>query len=230
MGFILFGNYHLLYLSIIINLMKIFLLTTLLAFCTLLSIGQSKNVKKLGTNTYRASIFSDTFQFERVNNPTGKNDESWRWAACLTMVLNFNGLSVTQDQVIGFTMDPTNQVSDPAELMMAMNRATPASWGKSSHVVCEVVNVSEDALFDELSANRPMIVGLRADGGGNRAAVVVSITYSIKYSADGQETGIDPTMVAVRDPGSAGQSVQLINWGDFVKNTTVLYSFKITGK
>lgn len=210
--------------------MKILLLTSLLVFCTFSSIAQNKNIKKIGVNTYCASISTGAFEFERVNNLMGKNDESWNWAACIDMVLNFNGLSSTQEQIIDFTMSPTNQVSEPAELMMAMNRGTPASWGKPSHVVCEAVNVDEDALFDELSANRPMIVGLRSTNGGNRPAVVISITYSIKFSADGQQTGIDPTIVVVRDPGLTAQSVQIINWADFVKNTTVLYSLKIGDK
>jgi hypothetical protein len=93
-----------------------------------------------------------------------------------------------------------------------------------------VAVLDPDVIFDELAAGRPLILGTGATGMEGRAFVVTAMSYNIKFDANGQQTGITPQTVTLRDPWPTGLANRTINWTDFVTLTASLYTVKVVFK
>ncbi len=191
------------------SIMKKILSVILLALSVTLCQAQNPNITKLGNNNYKIRILPDNFRYERA--------QANNWAACMSMVLNNSGLSVSQ--------------ADAATLGSGViNAATPDTWGRAAHVFVDEANSNEDTFFDELSANRPLIVMLRSGNSDGKTNLVVAMTYSIMFDEKGNQTGITPSTVTLVDPGVGAQSQKVMTWGDFMTNVSVLYSTKVSFK
>ncbi|WP_448700735.1 hypothetical protein ACFGVR_01845 [Mucilaginibacter sp. AW1-3] len=197
--------------------MKNQLFAILLTLFTTLCYAQNPNITKLENNNYKVRILPANFRYERMSQSGDLPDNARYWAACLSMIINYNGLSVSQ--------------ADAATLGTGvLNAATPNSWGRAAHIFCDELTLDEDALFDQLSANRPLIVTLRSADGEGRANIIAAMTYTIKFNSQGEQTGITPTTVTLVDPGTSSQSQRVVNWTDFIISVNTLYSVKISFK
>lgn len=198
---------------------KLSALVTLILF-TVFTYAQNKNIIRIATNTYQVSIQISTFRFQKAMQSGGSLST---YAACLQMILDYNGFNVTQDQVLSTAPDASTK---PDDFLLNISMARTSLWGRSAHIDCNTINVNEDLIFDELSANRPIILS-RNGSSGETASIITAMSYNIRFDAGGNQTGITPVNVTVRDPASGAPSVKIINWADFSSGGNVLYSVNI---
>jgi hypothetical protein len=191
--------------------------------------AQNANIKKINPTTFSVGAYERPFRFERMTMGESLHLD---WAMCIMMVLNYNGLNVSQEQVMSLVNGtPEQPLSTPQDLMLAINRTTRRDWGvKESKTYCEVATLDPDVIFDELSAGRPLIVGTRSNGIEGRAFVITAMSYNIKFDANGQQTGITPQTITLRDPWPTGLANRTILWSDFVIATASLYTVKVVFK
>jgi len=208
--------------------MKRYLIILSLCLATQITFAQNKNIVRTGEKTYSVGAYGHPFGFERIIPGVSQNLLFWDWASCIAMCLNYGGLNVSQEQVMSLVNGtPEEPQGSPQDLMFAINKTTPTAWGKSSKVYCNTASVDADVLFDELSADRPLIVGTGSVGVEGRAYIVTAMTYNIKFNADGRQTGINPTTVTLRDPWPSALANRTILWSDFVILTASLYTIKV---
>lgn len=208
--------------------MKKILLVALVVLLTRFSYGQ--NIVKIGDNNYQVRILIGNFHLQKMNNYSqDDNDEVRSWAAALEMALDYAGVGVTQEQIITAAFNSTTDFSGGAPaLMSATNTFKPTVFGQQAHVFCENITVNEDALFDELSINRPLIVGLHNISNIGTANIILAMNYSIKFNAAGEQTGIIPTTVTVASPWPTISGIKTISWADFTKSVDVLYTLRVS--
>lgn len=212
--------------------MKKVILLSLYALIVQFATAQNANIKRIGQSTFSVGAYDHPFRYERVvanaGTPPTLNAD---WAACIMMVLNYNGLNVQQDQILSLN---NNRVSEalnaPQDLMFAVNRTSPHDWGDDSKIYTATATLDADVIFDELSAGRPLILGTGAVGMEGRAFVLTAMTYTIKFDANGQQTGIIPQTVTIRDPWPQALASRVVNWQDFVPLTASLYTVKVVFK
>jgi hypothetical protein len=214
----------------------------LLAFCFIAQIGlaQNKNIIRIGEKTYSVGAYNHSFRFNKSVYTGTQNALYWDWAACIETCLNYDGLEVSQEQIVGLmngkSEEPTGRPSDemfvgtPQDLMFMINKSTPSAWGKKSKIYCNTASIDADVIFDELSADRPLIIGTGSVGIEGRAYVVSAMAYNINFDANGQQTGITPTTVTIRDPWPGGLTNRTINWSDFVILAASLHTIKVEFK
>lgn len=170
-----------------------------------------------------------TFRFQKVTSGAGGRGSSKdlsTYAACIQMILDYNGFNVTQDQVASTFPETATSGGD---IMINVNSLRTSAWGRSVHVACDVITINEDLIFDELLANRPIVVS-RSIGEVDKASVLTAMTYNIIFDANGNQTGITPLTVTLRDPDLTSASTKAINWSDFSASGSTLYSIKIPEK
>ena len=207
--------------------MKHLLLTLSFCFMVQLASAQNKNIIRTGDKTFSVGTYANPFRFERALQAS----LYWDWAACLEMCLNYAGLNVSQEQVMTLVNGPVdNPLSTPQDLIFAINKNTPPAWGKPSKVFTTNAAIDADVLFDELSANRPLILGAATGGAEGHALIVTAMSYNIKFDANGQQIGITPNNVTLRDPWPTALANRTINWPDFINLTAALYTLKVEFK
>lgn len=209
--------------------MKRLLLAALILLFTQFGYGQ--NIVKTADNTYQVRILMGNFHLQRMNNYSQNDDDEIRsWAACVQMALDYGGATaVSQEQILTTAFGTTtDMIGGPQELMAATSSFKPTVFGQRANIFCEIATVNEDALFDELSNNRPLIVGLHNINNFGTGKIILAMTYSIKFNAAGEQTGIIPTSVTIGDPWPTTSGIKTITWADFMKNANTLYTLKIS--
>jgi len=211
---------------------RFFLSLIIVSTCCLSASAQNANIKRIGETTYAVGCYARPFEFDRIMQHAAGNDLFWDWAACIQMALNYGGLFVTQDQVMslvnGSIDDP---IGTPQDLIVSANKTTPHDWSsKDAKIYTAAATIDADVVFDELSAGRPIIVGTRRQGEEGRAYILTAMTYTINRDAGGQQTGITPATVVLRDPWPNALANRTVNWVDFVPITASLYTVKVVFK
>jgi len=200
-------------------------------FVSLCALAQNANVRRIGETTYAVGCFAQPFQFERVVQHQGGNDLFWDWAACLEMCLNYQRLSVSQEQVMSLVNGSIEApVGTPQDLIVSANKTSPHDWGRDSKIYTTTAIIDADVIFDELREGRAIIVGTRRQGEEGRAYILTAMTYTINRDASGQQTGITPATVILRDPWPTALANRTVNWIDFVPSTASLYTVKVVFK
>lgn len=212
--------------------MKYLFYLTILVLITFSAAAQNSNVRRINETTYAVGCFERPFQFDRIMQHNGGNDLFWDWAACLEMSLNYQGLFVTQDQVMSLVNGPIDApIGTPQDLIVSANKTVPHDWSaKDAKVFTAMATIDPDVIFDEMKAGRPIIVGTRRQGEEGHAYVLIAMTYTINKDADGNQTGITPQTVILRDPWPTALANLTVNWQDFVPITASLYTVKVVFK
>lgn len=172
-------------------------------------------VKQLGPSVWVAGIPTNKFQFFANT----QHCPEWCWAASIQMVLNFHGLTVSQEQIVTRIFGaPICRAGQPQDILNALSGWAPNVAGGSSAIMASPYTLNSTQLVQDLILENPMIVGLMMPGGGQHAVVLTAVTYG--------PPGVDgnPTLLTaiIRDPWPLSPSRQEIPWPQFAQRITFL--------
>lgn len=181
--------------------------------CALLVQGGS-----LQPNLERRQVKIDDFRFQALAAPRviGQQRKSnWCWAAAIQMVLNYNGIFVSQEQLVqqkfGALVDRS---ADGYEIMKSLNGWFWSIFSSRTRVSAWVVDMTADTQFlNLLASKKPMIAGLR--GSSTEAAGHAYVVTGAEYSMDPSGQGVIVRSVTVRDPWPTNPSEQTMAWEEF---------------
>ena len=157
---------------------------------------------------YVAGIKTENFQFIAAQGTQHKTN--WCWAACIQMVLQYHGLRVTQEQIVQKVYGGLpDRPAGPQEIMYALNGWAPDAQGRARRVMATSYGVNLATLITDLTAGRPLIVGLQGYP-GNHAFVLTALGYSRDEMGN-----VYPQGVVLRDPWPGNQSRQEWPWQMF---------------
>jgi len=211
--------------------MKNLLLASLFTLITTLACSQNRNIIKTAENIYQCGLFTGIFRYEKMSHGDDTDDSNWCMAACIKMALDYDGLVVTQEQIFSLGSGGGRPATAPMDLIVEINKVTPAAWStRPSHIFTETANVNEDAIFDELSNNRPVLVSFRETNNMIKTNVITAMSYSIKFNDKGEQIGITPLKVTLRDPSPSAASIKTVTWTDLINSTTTLYTINVSYK
>ncbi|MDZ4839540.1 MAG: C39 family peptidase, partial [Bacteroidota bacterium] len=132
----------------------------LLLFSVFLSFSvQAQYLTDLGNNNYSLGLPSDQFKDVYAN----QRKSNWCWAACVQMVMNYQGIKIEQEEIVMKTFG--SLVDQPAyvpDMIKAITGWAPSVDGHKNFIFCDNLNsLSFKELYESLNRGKPFIVGLR---------------------------------------------------------------------
>jgi len=158
---------------------------------------------------------------ERFNYVASSQQQSqWCWAASIQMVLNYYGIAIQQPEIVARTYGTDyfrnlpNWAGSFEAITANLNYAGLDNYGQAYQVQSVVYYGAPDAqtLIDELSRQRPVIVGYQTGPGAGHAVVITAASY-IETS-----TGSVLQSVVVRDPWPSLQNNQTHGRQEYATN------------
>lgn len=201
------------------NIIKV----TIVIMVTFLSIdSKAQNVVQLGPNYYSAGIPSANFQFFEISGR--QRSMNWCWAACIQMVLNYNGLYVRQEDIVMRCFGSlTDHPGGPREMFLALSGWAYNVYGGISNIYTSNFVTGPNEIQAFLAANKPLIVGLNNPNSRiGHAYVLTGIYYSIGYDMYGNPIVV-PDKVVLRDPWPDNPSRQELSWIEFSRRVNMCY-------
>lgn len=159
-----------------------------------------------GTKLYWAAVKTEYF----CDYTAHQRQTNWCWAACTQMVLNYQGVPVTQEEIVQRVFGGQyDRPGTPYDILMGAD-----GWKIKGHkIVAKVDNpstISAKSLILDLRDKYPLIIGLRMPGQYvGHAYVLTGISFYV------QNNDYYPQEVIVRDPWPESESRQKIEWADF---------------
>jgi hypothetical protein len=161
-------------------------------------------VDRYGNKIYAVGVFKDVFEYHKAT----QEGENWCWAACVQMVLHYQGLRIEQRDLVRRALG--NVVDRPGD---SEDIATAAhGWrvnGKT--IVAKIGSISESDLIDDLAYRYPVIVGLSIPGQNVGHAYVLTAIF-FYYDRTGRRI---PFEVVLRDPSPGRVSRTVLSWNNF---------------
>lgn len=159
-----------------------------------------------GTKLYWAAVKTEYFKEFAAQ----QRQMNWCWAACTQMVLNYQGVQVTQEEIVqrvfGGQYDRGGTAYDIAKGANGWNT-------KGQKIVSRVENpntVTAKSLVMDLRDKYPLVIGLRMPGQTvGHAYVMTGISFYIKNNT------YYPQEVILRDPWPENESRIKLEWDDF---------------
>lgn len=191
---------------------KIILLTLLLVFCEVNFVFAQGKIYQLGSdNNYAAAVRDDQFKYYPALNAKQEED-NWCWAACIQMVLHYQGLYVDQCEIVKKALGMSSCINKPADCYTIENGAD--GWFVNGERVKAIVDFSPSVfeLIDQLAYRNPVIIGLNMPGQNVGHAYVLTAVF---FRRDFENHKI-PYRVVLRDPWPDNNSRQEFEWSDFV--------------
>ena len=147
--------------------------------------------------------------------------DNWCWAACIQMVLEYQGMHVSQSSIVkrayGDTYDITANKKD---IVRALN-----GWYKDGHIIYARYETfkSVDILVNDLVHRYPIIVGLNERGGSVGHSYVLSHIYFTKdYYGN-----LQPFKVVVVNPAKSYSQEETLDWNDFFQRiNTIVHVYR----
>lgn len=178
------------------TLTKVFLILMLS-----LSIGQ--NV--LGQQVIYSGIPSNNFNYFT----SGQRNSNWCWAASLQMIFNYYGVNITQEQIVARTygVDPYGRLPNWTGSFQAitsnLNNWSVDNFGRRYAVGATLTwgAPTPAYLVQELSAQRPVLIGYSSGPGSGHAVVVTACSYIPT------QNGPYIQSIIVRDPWPSPQNI-----------------------
>jgi len=159
-----------------------------------------------GNQVYCAGVKTDIFKYSAAS----QENDNWCWAACVQMVLHYQGVYVSQRDLVRKAFGTTeNRPANGAAIVRAAN-----GWrvdGKT--IVAGMGNKSTINLIDDLAFHYPVIIGLDMPGQNVGHAFVLTAIF---YYYDDNNT-MRPYKVVLRDPWGYNDnpSRHELGWSDF---------------
>jgi hypothetical protein len=138
-----------------------------------------------GLQTCEAGIDSSRLPF-----PVQKQSE-WCWAACISMVFQYYGHSVSQERIVQETWGGiVNMPGQPEQIVSDLNRQWKDDNGRRFTARGDVYSVTAGTAAQDLEANYPLIIGSMG-----HAMVLTDLVYVRNFQGQGQVQ-----QAVVRDP------------------------------
>ena len=163
--------------------------------------------------TYCAAMNRTASSPEVIHSPnqimTEQEMDMWCWAACIEMVLKYQGGSVTQQEIVRHAFgELVNKGANCYEITSTID-----GWelpnGRISASYADMPNCDE--IVYSLANKYPLIVGLNIPGQDIGHAYVLSACY---FQRD-QSGNKKPIAVALRDPWPPDEDLTHITWKEF---------------
>lgn len=160
-------------------------------------------------NDYAAAVKTEKFQFFIAE----QNYDNWCWAACIQMVLHYQGQKFDQCSIVKKALRMTSCINQPADCYTIETGAT--GWTINGRVVKARVDFTPSAfeLIDQLAFKAPVIIGLNMPGQNIGHAYVLTAVF-FQYDSNNKKI---PYKVVLRDPWPSNPSRKEIGWNDFIK-------------
>lgn len=139
-----------------------------------------------------------------------QEEDCWCWAACVQMVLNYQGVNVDQEDVVrrakGLRINEGGTAYD-------IQRAADG-WNTGSHVIAARVDnpfyVTAQTFITDLIDKYPLIIGLDMPGQTMGHAYVLT---GISFRKSGNT--YQPVEVILRNPWPSSPSREKLSWSEF---------------
>jgi len=175
-------------------------------------------ITNLDNGLFSAGVPSEDFEYYAAPAQAGRQRQSnWCWAASVQMVLNYHGLYVSQEDIVGRLFGAL--YDSPANLdriMVALSGWAYDTRGKISTIHAQPYVMNNTVLINDLVNYWPLIIGFNGFPIGH-ACVLTAIYYSmtpqqLPYIHKG----------VIRDPWPGNESRQEYNWDQMLKSMTFL--------
>jgi hypothetical protein len=115
--------------------------------------------------------------------------QNWCWAACIEMVLKYNGCEISQEKIVQETYGGlVNAPAQPITILRQLDRNWTSDDGEIYRVAPRIYNTPQTAA-QSLEANKPMIIGTM-----KHAMVLTELQYTIN------QYGVRIDRAVVNDP------------------------------
>lgn len=148
-----------------------------------------------------------------------QRSQNWCWAACTQMVLNYQGVNVSQEQIVERVFG--SRVDRPGSAQNIVQGAS--GWYVNGRTIGAKADHSffPQKLIDDLVNKYPLVVGLSMPGQNVGHAYVLT-----GLSFQKQGNSIYPQSVILRDPWPDNQSRVVLSWNDFSSRAhTIVHIF-----
>lgn len=159
-----------------------------------------------GTDLYWAAVKTEYF----VEYTTRQRNSNWCWAACAQMVLNYQGVKVSQERIVKRVFG--NERNSPGTAYDIAKGAN--EWQLDNYTIHAYVenpnSTTPKSFINDLRDKYPLVVGLRMPNQTiGHAYVLTGISFRIE---DNQYL---PQEVILRDPWPENPSRLKLTWQDF---------------
>lgn len=169
------------------------------------------------SDVYWAAVKTEYF----VESVAIQEEDNWCWAACVQMVLSYQGVKVDQDEIVQRAFGARiNKGGTAYDIERAAN-----GWKTGSKVICARVDnpyfVTPQTFINDLSEKYPLIVGLEMPGQMvGHAYVLTGISFQIINGIS------QPLEVILRNPWPSSPSKEKLPWHDFRRRVhTIVHIF-----
>lgn len=168
-----------------------------------------------GTDRYVSGIKKAQFQFSYAEQEMN----NWCWAACIKMVLKYQGIDVEQTDIVEKAFG--SAVNQPANCEVISRAAN--GWVKEGKTLKAFIenNQSPSNLIDILAYKYPLVIGLNMPGQNVGHAYVLTAIY-FKYDSNNRPR---PDTVILRDPWPANPERYSTTWSDFISRINCIVHF-----
>ncbi|WP_084454568.1 C39 family peptidase [Algoriphagus terrigena] len=159
----------------------------------------------LGQQTAYVGIRSDNFNYFA----SSQRNSNWCWAASLQMIFNYYGIRITQEQIVArsYGVDPYGQLPNWTGSLQVIT-ANLNNWSVDNsgrnYAVGATLNLGAPTplyLVQELSAQRPVLIGYQSGPNSGHAVVVTACSYTPSAYGPIIES------IVVRDPWPSEQNI-----------------------
>ncbi len=195
----------------------------LLSLCIAFSNAQTfrgGEIFRIGkSDTYWAAVKTSYFK----NYVARQEEDCWCWAACVQMVLNYQGVGVNQEDLVRRAKGMRiNEAGTAYDIQRAAN-----GWKTGSYtIVARVDNpayVTPHTFVDDLINKYPLIIGLSMPGQSiGHAYVLTGISFKRKNGS------YKPIEVILRNPWPSSPSKEKLSWSEFRRRVhTIVHVYPI---
>ncbi len=141
---------------------------------------------------------------------SSQRNSNWCWAASLQMIFNYYGVTISQEQIVGrsYGVDPNgilpNWTGSFEVITMNLNNWSVDNFGRYYAVQSSLFWGAPTPLFliQELSAQKPVLIGYKSGPSSGHAVVVTALSYIPTPNGPSIQT------IIVRDPWPSQQNIQ----------------------
>lgn len=149
-----------------------------------------------------------------------QDKDNWCWAACVQMVLDYYGISVSQYSIVQRTYGTDEDfTANQEDIILALD-----GWTVDDTTIKtdDEHYKSAKTLIDAVATGRPLIIGMDEDSSSTGHAYVLTHIF-FKRDSYGNMT---PTRVVVLNPAKTGDLEESLDWTDFYDRINTIITLK----